>query len=203
MQTRLSYRGIPVTGTLLRNSFNELQAPKAKIERLVKSGDLIRLRRNLYIDTDTDVMNSFLAANYIVSPSYVSGLTALCYYGIIPETVVDTISMTTVKKAIYNNKIGNFTYHQLPSEYFYLGIQEKNILGSNVLIASMEKALCDHIQITPNLNLRFIQETRSWLEDEMRMDMEELSKMNLTLLSECAQKGKKKRMLNNIIKIFS
>lgn len=203
VQTRLSYNGIPVNGALLRSAFENLKAPKAKIERLVKTDEIIRLRRGLYMDTERKVFNNFLAANYIVSPSYVSGLTALWYHDVIPEAVVDTISMTTKKTSMYHNPLGVFTYHHCSSDYFFIGIQERTILGNNVLIAGVEKALCDHITSTPNLNLRYVGETRRWLEEDMRMDMDELSHMDLSIISACANNGKKKKMLSNIIKIFS
>lgn len=203
MGTQSLYNGIPFTGVLLRNSYEELVAPKAKVERLVHSNELIRLRRNLYVNANQETYNNYLAANYILAPSYVSGLSVLSYYDIIPETVVDTISMTTRKNVEFHNPLGTFTYRQCLPEYFFIGIETKDILNHNVLMAGIEKALCDHIVITPNLNLRYVRETQTWLEDEMRMDMDELSKMNLSIIAQCAESGIKKKMLTNIIKIFS
>lgn len=203
MNVRVSYNGIPITGTALRKEFNYLSAPKAKVERLVGKGEWIRLRRNLYMPVNVNTFNNFLAANYMVSPSYVSGLTALSFHGIIPETVLDTISMTTAKPVTYNNPLGTFTYHHCSPEYFYVGICPTEILGNTVLLAGTEKALCDYIITTPNLNLRYMKETKVWLEEEMRMDMEELSAMDLSIIKQCSLVGKKQTMLSNIIKIFS
>ena len=203
MQQELSFNGLPMSGIMLRNNFQYLAAPNAKIERLVDAGMLIRLRRNLYIDTQAPIYNNFLAANYILSPSYVSGLSALWYYDIIPETVFENISMTTRKRATYNNALGRFSYYTCTPDYFYIGITPTRILGNTVMIAGKEKALCDHIILTPNINFRYVKETRTWLEEEMRMDMDELSTMDLSIIKECARVGRKQRMLSNIIKIFS
>ena len=198
-----TYNGIPISGKMLIEDFNDLKSPENRIQRLVKERHYIRLKRNLYVDTENGEIDSFLAANYIITPSYVSGLTALSYYGIIPEMVFDTISMTTRRSREYNTIAGHFTYISCPKEYFPIGINSETVNGHTRLIAGIEKAICDHILMTPYLNLRYNGETLTWLEDEMRMDMDELSKMNLSILKQCAELGKKRKMISNIIKIFS
>lgn len=196
------FEGLPVSSGLLATSLQGYSSPNAKIERMTKQGELIRLRRNLYVDAVSGPVNSFLAANYILTPSYVSGLSALWYYGIIPEYVCDIISMTIKRGRTFNNKLGNFQYISCPKDYFPIGIEQMEQNGRKFLMASKEKALSDLILTTPNLNLRYKNETLVWLEDEMRMDTEILSKMNLNILIKCTETGRKRKMLEQIIKIF-
>ncbi len=193
---------MPVSSGLIAASLQGYTNPDAKIERMAKNGELIRLRRGLYMDTASGPVNAFLAANYILAPSYVSALSALWFYGIIPEYVYDTISMTTKRAVSFNNELGKFTYVSCPENYFSIGITKATLNGSTFLVAGKEKALSDLILMTPNLNLRYRKEIIVWLEDEMRMDMDILSKMNLDILEQCAETGRKKAMLNQIIKIF-
>ena len=198
-----TYNGIPISGKMLLQDYHNMKSPENKIQRLVKNGQFIRLKRDLYVDTSNGTIDTYLAANYIVMPSYVSGLTALSHYGIIPESVFDVISMTPMRAKEYKTPAGHFTYVTCPTDYFPIGIISENVQGHNRLIASVEKALCDHILITPNLNLRYTQEILTWMEQDMRMDTEELSKMDLSILKQCSEYGRKSTMINKIIKIYS
>ncbi len=202
MENRLSFQGMPVTSGLIAASLQDYTNPDAKIERMTKNGELIRLRRDLYMDTASGPVNAFLAANYILTPSYVSGLSALWFYGIIPEYVYDTISMTTKRAVSFNNELGRFSYVSCPKDYFPIGVTKATQNGNTFLIAGKEKALSDLILMTPNLNLRYRKEILNWLEEDMRMDMDILSEMNLDILGQCADTGRKRTMLTQIIKIF-
>ena len=202
MNTALHIQEIPVTGSLMRIPFHSYKSPKAKLERSVDDNSIIRLRRNLYLKLDGNVANNFLVANYILSPSYVTGVTALSYYGLIPEYVCDTISFTTKKTVSYNNVIGHFTYRFCNPDYFFIGINHPIVLRHQVALASPEKALCDHILMTPNLNLRYVKETIEWLEQDMRMDLDMLSDMDLSIIQQCARYSQKTHTLNNIIRIL-
>lgn len=71
--------------------------PNDKISELVKSGDLIALKRGLYLPgerTNLAAPEPFLTANYLGGPSYISLETALSYWGLIPERVYEISSIT-------------------------------------------------------------------------------------------------------------
>src|SRR3546814_12610637 len=78
-------------------------------------------------DWSSDVCSSdrrpepFLLANHIFGPSYVSVETALSYYGLIPERVYETTSMTTQAPRKFNTPLGTFTYTRLPLPYYAFG----------------------------------------------------------------------------------
>jgi len=127
----------------LMNSLIDYASPKSKLTNMVKSGELIRIRRGLYVkgnDYDRKTL-----ANVIYGPSYISFEYALSWYGMIPERV------EAVTSAVYNkNKdrefdtpAGRFVYRYInPAVYFY-GIVREELNGEPFLVASKEKALCD------------------------------------------------------------
>lgn len=76
----------------------------------------------------------------------------------------------------------------------------KESAGATFMIATPEKALCDLMVFTPNLNLRFQTSMRQYLEEDIRLDMDELMNFDLDIISDCAEVSRKKTMLNQLIK---
>ena len=176
-----------------------------KAKRLVRDGDIIRLKKGLYV-ASTKVsrveLSPFLLANHIYGPSYVSMQTALRFYGLIPEIVYSVQSMTTGVARDYKNAIGRFNYIHVPADYYNIGVTIKEENKASFMIASPEKALCDLMIYTPNLNLRFLTSVHNYLEDDIRFDMDELPNLDIAIIEECAQVTKKKTMLNQLIKFI-
>jgi hypothetical protein len=69
-------------------------------------------------------------------------------------------------------------------------------------MATPEKALCDLIAYTPKLSLRFMSDVRLWLEEDIRFDMDVLSKFDSTLLEEIAKESRKQQSINTLIKFL-
>jgi hypothetical protein len=65
-----------------------------------------------------------------------------------------------------------------------------------------DKALCDLITFTPKLSFRFMSDIRLWLEEDMRFDMDALSKYDGPLLEEIAQESHKQQIINTLIKFM-
>lgn len=176
-----------------------------RAKRLEASGEIIRLKKGLYVvspKVSRMQLSEFLIANHIYGPSYVSMQTALRHYGLIPEAVYAIQSITTGVARNYENNIGTFSYINVPTAYYQKGLTIKEDAGAYVMIASAEKALCDLMVYTPNLNLRFQTEIRNYLEYDIRFDMDELSALNLDIIRECAQVSRKKTMLNQLVKFI-
>ncbi|MEA4808393.1 hypothetical protein SDC9_39408 [bioreactor metagenome] len=70
------------------------------------------------------------------------------------------------------------------------------------MIATPEKALCDLIIHTPNLNLRFKKEILTYLEEILRFDMDAFYQMDYRIFEQCAEVGKKKATFKKIVKIL-
>lgn len=196
---------IPVEYSVLESMLGQYSAPRHKIASLEKTGQIIRLKRGQYVVSPKvlgGILSTELIANHIYGPSYVSMESALRYYGLIPESVYAVRSMTLKRSRDFENSIGRFDYTQCPSDYYSIGIRQIDEKDYTFLIATPEKALCDLIAYTPKLKPRFISSMREYLEEDLRLDMEQFYKMDVEIFKECAEVGKKKTEINNIIKII-
>ncbi|HNS10943.1 MAG TPA: hypothetical protein PKN29_14675 [Candidatus Ozemobacteraceae bacterium] len=120
-------------------------SPKAKITRLIRSGEIIQLRRGIFLPASERGYSRKSLAAIIYGPSYVSFETALSYYGLIPEKV-NAITSATFRKnknRIFQTPLGDFYYYYLPAAAYPYAVKCEQEGGANFLIASPEKALCD------------------------------------------------------------
>lgn len=122
------------------------QSVTNQLSRLVKAGKVTALRRGLYVLAEhyrrTSVQPAELAG-LIYRPSYLSGLWALSFYGLIPEGVPVFTSVTSRSPRRFTNSFGAFYYRHLKQSLFF-GAKPMLISGRRVMVASPEKALVDH-----------------------------------------------------------
>lgn len=197
-------QNIPVSSHELRAVFGDLSAPQAKINRLVKEGYLISLKRGLYLVTNKisgKMPNLSLLANHIYSPSYVSLHYALRYYGLIPEYVHLVMSVTTNHSRQFTNTIGHFSYYQVSPIYFSIGICSVETEGTNSIMATPEKALCDLIQFSKNVPSRSMVGMMQFLEEDLRFDVDVLSDFNIEILEACVSCAHNSQAITNLIKL--
>ena len=198
------YAEAPLSRQILLDALADYKRPNDKISELLKSEDLISIRRGLYITgpkMDLPTPEPFLIANHLRGPSYVSLESALSYWNMIPERVYEISSVTIKTSKVYKNSVGRFSYQQLKTPYYSYGI--KNIDYSpkqSVLIASPEKALCDKIVLTPKINLRSVKQTRDFLIEDLRIDVEELSSLDTRYIEMWISNAPKKSSLQMLIK---
>lgn len=200
------FAGIPVTSATLKSAFPDLSSSEKKILSMDKHGELIRLKRNLYIvnpDLFDRATDPRLCANHIYGPSYVSLQWALRYYGMIPEQVFVVTSVTTKRSRTFQTPIGTFNYMQVPSLYFPIGVESVGSDGICFLMASREKALCDTILYDDYVPRRSIKALLEYLEDDIRLDMDQLRDLNIDVIEECAKVGRKAQIFSNLIKIIN
>ena len=198
-------RNIPVSSVVIGNLYPNVVGKSQKIRLLEKAGAIIRLKRGLYVVNPqvSDVpISTELIANHLYGPSYVSMLSALRYYGLIPEAVQEMQSFTVKHNRSFENRFGVFRYLNCPTEYFSIGLTQQKTGEAYFVIASPEKALCDLIVHTSGLNLRYQKECLGFLEQDLRLDMEAFSEMNPDIFRQCAAVGKKANTLNLIAKIL-
>lgn len=145
-----------------------------------------------------------LIANRLLTPSYVSMSTALRYYGVIPEAIYLTQSMTTKEPREYETPVGRFVFTRMKKDVFNIGIRNVEENGYSFLIASPEKALCDLIANTPLLFLRYRKETLAYLEENIRFDMDAFYKLNPRIFEQyIAVQGKKATSINTILTLLT
>lgn len=201
------YGNMPVTAAALALEFPEISKPGQKLGLLERDGDIIRLKRGLYVCPEKvtgKILSPELIANRLLTPSYVSMSTALRYYGLIPEAVYLTQSMTTKEPRKYDTPVGRFVYTRMKKEAFNIGIRNVEEDGYSFLIASPEKALCDLIADTPSLLLRYRKEALAYLEEDIRFDMEAFFKLNPVIFGQyIAARGKKSTTVNTILSLLT
>ena len=201
----IQFAGIPVSGAVIKTCFSDFASPEKKIQALEKSGELIRLKRNLFIinkeltGKETDVR---LCANHLYGPSYVSLQWALCYYGMIPERVFEITSVTTKRSRTFETPLGIFSYMQVAPSYFPIGVESRENGGVGFLMATREKALCDTILQDNFVPHQSIKALNSYLEEDLRLDMDQLSQLDISIIELCSQNGRKSQIFNNLIKII-
>ena len=113
------------------------------IKRNLKSGLFVKLRNNFYILKDSSP-SFYLIANKLYQPSYISLEKALSHYGIIPEVVYTTTSITTKPTREFITPKGSFSYQRIKKSVF-TGYGPKRLEGGVVLFAEPEKALADYL----------------------------------------------------------
>lgn len=198
------YTEAPISRHLILELLSKYQSPNDKISELLKSKELISIRRGLYTigpKMDLPSPEPFLIANHLRGPSYVSLESALSYWNMIPERAYEISSVTTKTSKLYKTPVGRYSYKQLKTPYYSYGI--KNIEYSpkqTILIASSEKALCDKIVLTPKINLRSIKQTKEFLTEDLRMDSEVLSTLDTKVMALWIKNAPKKNSLKMLIK---
>ena len=132
-----------VTTSMLKEQYSDYANPIDKIKREADKGSIIRLNRGLY-ETNPNI-EPHLLASVILSPSYLSFEYALSYYGLIPERVyeITSASLLVHKNKTFVNKIGRYTYSDIPPSAFSEGLIYMEENGYGYRIASKEKAICD------------------------------------------------------------
>lgn len=203
--TLSDFNNIPFQPSALDSLFPKMTDIQSKSERLAKEGKSIRLRRGLYVLSPAisgNALSLFLIANQLYGPSYVSMQSALRYYGLIPERVYETISVTSKISKVFENTLGRFRYIHCSDVSYPIGITSQLEEGVRFLIATPEKALCDLIALTPNLNIRYRKGLIEFLEEDIRMEMDDLLKFDTGLLKEICKNSKKKNTIQNLIKII-
>ena len=70
------------------------------------------------------------------------------------------------------------------------------------LIASPEKALCDLIANSSQVNLRYMKDVETYLEQDIRIDMDEFNKMDKTIFEDYIKVGKKADSISTLLKFL-
>lgn len=99
---------VPLNRHVMLDLLKEYKRPNDKISELIKSGEIISLKKGLYANSGKTGLTGpepFLIANHLWGPSYVSLESALSYWGLIPKRVYEINSMTIkISKKIQNSR---------------------------------------------------------------------------------------------------
>lgn len=183
MDARLDVPTAYIEAQTLMASMHDYVNPRDAIFRMVKGGELIRLKNGFYLISRFAKEGTIpfeQIANLLYGPSYVSLEWALSFYQFIPERVTTVTSMTTGSKKEYVTPIGTFTYLPLNLARYSIGIHYQPDQLGGFLIGTPEKALADWVfQTCQGLNEI---ELRNDLLESKRMEIDSLQSLNLDLL---------------------
>lgn len=118
-----------------------------------QKGYIKNVIRGHYIFSDLDISEPVLfeIANRIYAPSYVSLETALCFYGIIPESVYSITSISTRRTYAFDTEENSFSYRTVkPALFFGYDLIQDN--GRVYKFAGAEKAVLDYFYLNPRVN---------------------------------------------------
>lgn len=177
-----------ISSTLVNKSTD---AKKSFLKRACQKGDLIRVRKGLYLLGEgkrKSHYNSFVIANYMVGPSYVSLESALSFYGLIPEAVYTTTSVTAKVGSEVETPVGQYSFSYLKTDYFNFGFYQLKDGDHKYLIATPLKALMDYI-VLKKKEYKSVEE----VEEDLRFDFDEF----LTY-----KKFVNKKKINEMLKVY-
>lgn len=147
------------------------------IKYWLKSGELIALKRGLYVlrerfEREQD-KEQYLAycANQLVKPSYLSAEYVMAKYNLLTEAVYVVTSITTKKPTTFTNPLGTFRYYSI-SPRLFTGYRRMNFRGAPVYGTGKSKAVFDY------LYLRFLKAmpVNETSIEELRINWGELSR---------------------------
>ena len=176
--------------TLLKSCLHNYAAPRDVITRLLRAGDLIRVKKGLYVFGIEYAKRPYsleILANLVYGPSYVSCEYALSFYGFIPESVFEVTSMTTERNKMFSTPVGRFSYKHLSLSRYQVGLTHIEVLPDRrVLMATPEKALADLLLLRDE-KPDDVDELRSVLYDSYRCDPNNMKKLRISYMNEIAK----------------
>ena len=120
----------------------------AQVQRALKTGDVIQVRRGLYHLARTvfpQLVSVEVLANLIYGPSYVSFESALSFHGWIPEAVRNCTCVTSLRPRSFETIHGLFSYTQIKQSPLMAGVQNVDSGRGSFFIATPLKALADMV----------------------------------------------------------
>lgn len=139
------------TGLLLAGNTGTADLHR-QLSRWTRSGKLLQLRKGLYVLAPPFRKikpHPFVVANRLVQGSYVSTQSALAFYGMIPEHVPGTTSVTTRRPGRRETPLGNFQFQHVRPAFFFAYRRTDLPDGQSAFVATPEKALLDLIHLQP------------------------------------------------------
>jgi predicted transcriptional regulator of viral defense system len=148
---------------------------RLQLTRWTKSGRVYQLRRGLYAIAPPYQKvkpHPFLIANRMQRASYVSIQSALGYYGLIPDTVHATFSVTAGRPERWETPLGIFEFRHIKPDLLR-GYRMTDLRSQQAFVAMPEKALLDLVYLQPGGDsAHYLRELR--LQNLEDLDLNEL-----------------------------
>lgn len=192
LQLRSKALGEELDHTFVMDCLKSYKSPRAKLTTLLQKGDLIRVKRGLYIfgrDYRKGPYSPEIMANKIYGPSYISKEYALAFYGLIPEHVTVVTSVSVKRSRIFDTPIGRFSYDHLPIRLYQANFNIVPVRNNDTaLLATPEKALADLLYFRENLP-ETMNELTDLLFEDLRLDETQVKRMRIGIFNEILKAG--------------
>ena len=172
---------------------------RIQLSRWIKAGKIYQLRRGLYSIAppyQRQQPHPFLVANHLQKASYVSLQSALSFYGLIPEVVNITTSVSTGRPERLDTPLGTFEFRHIKTELLF-GYRMTELGEQSALIATPEKALLDLIYLQPG------GDSPAYLKELRLQNTEKLDKDLLRRQSEKFNTPKLQNAVKGILQLMS
>ena len=172
---------------------------RIQLSRWVKANKIYQLRRGLYSIAppyQKTQPHPFLVANRLQAASYVSLQSALSFYGLIPEVVNTTTSVSTGRPGRFETPLGAFQFRHIKTELLF-GYQVIELGGQSALVAAPEKALLDLVYLQPE------GDSAAYLNGLRLQNTERLDRDLLRKHSEAFNTPKLRNAVKNILQLIS
>ncbi len=170
------------------------------VNRALKSGELLKVRRGLYVlsrDNRGISIQPFALAQQIMPGSYVSVETALRFHGWIPEAVYVTASLTNGGKSLEfsHDMLGQFTFRSISTNpgCFLQAVTRHELHQQVSLVAEPMRAMIDMVYLR-----KLTWEGLGYLLDGLRIDEQRLRAVPESDLKKLSAVYKGKREKNFI-----
>jgi hypothetical protein len=176
----------------LMQALHEYRSPRAKVTQLLKKGDLIRVKKGLYVLAENGQPQSYqpeILANLIYGPSYISLQYALQYYQMLPERVetVTSVSPNFKKIKVFTTAVGRFSYRYQKLSIYVEGFTRLKSDSSGFLIAVPEKALADLLYFE-KVRATTEKDLMGYLLADLRLDKSSLARLSANQLERIAER---------------
>lgn len=192
LQLRSKSQGEEIDYTFVMDGLKDYKSPRAKLTTLLQKGDLIRVKKGLYLfgsDYRKGPYSPEIMANKIYGPSYVSREYALAYYGLIPEHVTEVTSISIKRARNFDTPIGRFSYAYLPPKLYQVNFNLVSVRNNETaLFATAEKALADLLYLRDD-HPETLNELVDLLFDDLRLDDALVSRMRIGMFTEILKAG--------------
>lgn len=125
-----------------------------QVNRAMKAGDLVRVKRGVYVLADKyrdNPLHPFALAQQLLPGSYISAESSLSYHGWIPEAVHSVLSITARGKSVsYEHEtLGKFEFQRMIVKpgYFLQAITRHELQHQVALVAEPMRALLDLVYL--------------------------------------------------------
>lgn len=183
----------------LMSTLSGYARPRDKITGWLKSGELIRVKKGLYVFGPSAAVEPYsleVLANLIYGPSAISLTYALSYHGFIPEKVTVITSITNQRNKSFSTPVGEFRYFYLNTKKYEIDVTLQNRDTAHAFfMATPEKALCDHIYLVDKkILLKKSSAISAYLFHDLRIDPELFYQLNSEQMHELAKTYRDSRL---------